>query len=536
LITAPCRHDDNGATLSAGAPRLASTPAFRYIGAMDGKDEIELKLQADPEAIATLLADPLVANADPKSRDQLSTYFDTPTHALRKAGLSLRIRRIGDRRIQTIKTEGAGAASLFARGEWERDIVGDVPELDDISAVIGDALAGGETPQPIFTVAVNRTSIVHSVGPNRIELVADQGRVLVGDRESIADQGRVLVGDRESPVCEIELELLDGDRAALFALAATIADRVPLKLGILTKSERGYALVADAPASSVKAEPIAPARDIDTAALFAIVAGSCLRQFRLNEDRLLETGAPEALHQARVGLRRLRSALSIFKTMVAGPELDRFQAELRSLAALLGRVRDVDVMIAKLDAADALDRLRTARETRFDAVRLALGSAPVRALMLDLVAWIAIGAWRDDDATADVRTAPATDFARETLDTLRRRVKRRGRHLAKLDADARHEVRIAGKKLRYAAEFFAGLYAGKKAGRRREAFLDALEDMQTQLGHLNDLASGRALFAELDIADADTILAAGKKGDPARVLPKAADAYDRLIDAKRFWR
>jgi triphosphatase len=489
---------------------------------MDGKDEIELKLQTDPLAIATLLADPLVADAGPKSRDQLSTYFDTDAHALRKAGLSLRIRQIGDRRIQTIKTEGRSAASLFARGEWERDIAGDEPELDDIAAVIGDSLADGERLRPIFTVAVNRTSIVHTDGANRIELVADQGRVRAADRKS--------------PVCEIELELLDGDRAALFALAATIAARIPLKLGILTKSERGYGLLAGADKPSVKAEPIALAPDIDTATLFATIAASCLRQFRLNEDRLIETGAPEALHQARVGLRRLRSALSVFADMLASAELDRFQAELRALAASLGKVRDVDVMIAKLDDADALRLLEAARATRFDAVLAALGSAPVRGLMLDLVAWIATGAWRETEGTAALRAMPAADFSAATLDTLRRRVKRRGQHLAGLDEESRHRVRIAGKKLRYAAEFFAGLYPGKKAGWRRETFLDALEALQTQLGHLNDLASGRALFDELGIGDADTILAAGRKGDPSRLLPKAEEAYDRLIDGKRFWR
>lgn len=489
---------------------------------MDGKDEIELKLQADPLAIAVLLADPLMSDADPKSRDQLSTYFDTGTHALRKAGLSLRIRRIGDRRIQTIKTEGANAASLFARGEWERDVASDTPELDDIAAVLGDALADGESPRPIFTVAVNRTSIVHVDGANRIEMVADQGRVLADGRES--------------QVCEIELELLDGDRAALFALAARIAALVPLKLGILTKSERGYALLAGAAKPSVKAGAIRLAGDADTAALLAAIAGSCLRQFRLNEDLLLASGAPEPLHQARVALRRLRSALSIFAEMLAGPDLDRFQAELRTLAALLGQVRDVDVMIAKIDDADALDTLGAARRTRHDAVVAALGSAQVRGLMLDLVGWIAIGAWREDEARAALRTAPATDFAAAALDRLRRRVKRRGRHLAGLEDDNRHRVRIAAKQLRYAAEFFAGLYPGRKAGRRREIFLGAIEDLQNQLGHLNDLASGRALFDELGIVDAGTILAQGKKGDPARLLPKAEDACDRLIDAKRFWR
>ena len=489
---------------------------------MTGKDEIELKLQADPLAIATLLADPLITDHAPISRDQLSTYYDTDDHALRRAGLSLRIRRIGERRVQTIKTEGRGAASLFARGEWEQDATADAPELDDIAFVLGDALADGARPQPIFTVAVNRTRVVHALDGARIELVADQGTVTAAGRES--------------PVCEIELELLDGDRAALFALATKIAARVPLKLGILTKSERGYGLLAGRDHAAIKAEPIALSRDNDAAAMFEMIAGSCLRQFRLNEDKLLETGAAEPLHQARVGLRRLRSALSIFRDMLAGPELDRFQAELRTLAALLGRVRDVDVLLDKLGDEDALRRLEEARAERHAAVVAALASPAIRVLMLDLVAWIAIGPWRESGGNADIRLMPARDFAEHALDRLRRRVKRRGRHFARLDEAARHRVRIAGKQLRYAAEFFAGLYPGKKPSRRRETLLEALEALQTQLGHLNDTASGRALFDELGIADADAILAAGKKGNLSRLLPKAEDAYERLIDAKRFWR
>jgi triphosphatase len=165
-----------------------------------------------------------------------------------------------------------------------------------------------------------------------------------------------------------------------------------------------------------------------------------------------------------------------------------------------------------------------------------LESDAVRELMLDLVEWVSIGEWRTREETRALRETPGLVTAAQMLDRLRRRVKRRGKHLAKLDEQERHRLRIAGKKLRYTAEFFADLYRGKAARHRRDAFLDAIGRLQKSLGHLNDLASGRALFEELDISDADTILAAGKKADGDGLLADAERAHADLIDAKRFWR
>lgn len=491
---------------------------------MSGKEEVELKLQLGLADITTLLADPIFTDHDPSTRDQLSTYFDTDKRALQEAGFSLRIRTSDGKRVQTIKTESKLAASLFARGEWEREVSSDVPELGDAPLLVGDTLSSKQAHKlaPAFTVEVNRTSVIHASGRDRIELVADQGKV-------VADE-------RESAIAEIELELLDGDRKAIFDLARRLAERVPLRLGVQTKAERGYALLAGKQSPSIKAEPITLSRDSNTAALFESVAGACIRQFRLNEDRLLASGAPGPLHQARVALRRLRSALSTFRIMLKGPEFDRFQSEYRALAGVLGTVRDVDVMIEKIDAEPALERLRVARLQRFETVAATLNSDAVRGLMLDFVEWLSIGKWRTRDETRELRETPALVTAAQMLDRLRRKIKRGGKNLAGLDEHDRHRLRIVGKKLRYTAEFFADLYRGKKAVHRREAFLKAIEDLQTALGHLNDLASGRALLEELGIEDADSILATGKEADTKRLLTDAENAYAKLIDTKRFWR
>ena len=117
--------------------------------------------------------------------------------------------------------------------------------------------------------------------------------------------------------------------------------------------------------------------------------------------------------------------------------------------------------------------------------------------MLEVTAWIAASDW---SGTADGEregNRPARDFAARALDRYRRKVKRKGRNLASLDDDARHEVRKSAKKLRYAAEFFAGLFERKGEKRRHKRFVKALEALQDQLGALNDLAAAPELLARL---------------------------------------
>ncbi len=104
-------------------------------------DEIELKLELTADAAAQIEASGLLAG-DPETARHTSIYFDTPDRHLSKAGLSLRIRRSGRKRVQTVKADGASAAGLFARAEWERPLKDDTPVLDDstpIRAMLGDA-------------------------------------------------------------------------------------------------------------------------------------------------------------------------------------------------------------------------------------------------------------------------------------------------------------------------------------------------------------------------------------------------------------
>lgn len=479
--------------------------------------ERELKLDLAAADAAALARAPELALDKARARRLAATYHDTAEGDLRRAGVTLRVRDDGRRRVQTVKAEGAGAAGLFVRPEWEREVADAAPVVDAAAGPVA-ALVGDRPLLPRFATDVRRRA-------RRIEWE--------GARIDVAlDTGEVRAGDVAEPIAELELELVDGPVPALFALARALDRTVPLRLGVRAKSERGHRLADGAVEAASKAGPVAVDRDGDAATAFSAVAAACLRQFRLNEARLLDGDQAAApLHQARVALRRLRTALSLFRPLLAGdPRLGRFAAELRELAGLLGRVRDVDVLLAGGDEA-LRPRLAEARAARFAAVRARLEASATRRLMLDLAEWLAVGEWRVRPADPEAAREEAVPFAAALLDRRRRRLKRRGRGLAGLDDEARHRVRIEAKKLRYAAEFFGGLWTGKKARRRAAAFADAIEALQDELGRLNDLAHAPAVLAELGLP------AAAPAAKPARDgAARAEAALERLLDVKRFWR
>ena len=482
-------------------------------------EEIELKLQLKPDDASVLEAAKLFGKVSKASKLR-STYFDTADHCVKKAGFALRIRRVGRARVETVKAEGADAVGLFARPEWERKVQSDTPLLDDstpLAAVLGDK-AGQLTS--IFCIDVLR----------RTWHMAAKGAAI----EIVLDRGKIVAGERETPICEIELEQTSGPLSELFALARKIDAIVPVRLGVLSKGQRGYRLLGPAVVAA-KAETVALDADMKCAEAFQHIALACLRHFRLNEQHLLNRDDPEVLHQARVALRRLRSALSIHKAMIDDNQSARLGDELRWLQAELGRARDLDVLLGRAPLGRIHDSIERARSAAYVAVGAALASDRVRTLMIDLAEWILNGDWLRRPATEDVRNQPARQFAADALDRFRRKVKKGGRQIEKLNDAARHEVRKAAKKLRYSAEFFAALYGTKRQVKQHKRFVASLNDLQDQLGALNDLVTARGLLDRLGLQnDPDTDALLGTRHKP-ELLEAAADTCADMIDAKRFW-
>ena len=490
--------------------------------------ETELKLDVDVEVGATVYESLLASFGRPTARHHLiSAYFDTIDDHLWHAGITLRVRRDGKRRIQTIKVEGGKAAGLFSRPEWECDIAGETPDLDLPTAALLTKLAAAtitaDTLQQVFTTNIART----------LWLVDSDGATI----EIADDDGTITTDGRNDVIHELEFELKKGTRAALFTVAAKIGATVPLRIGVRSKAERGHALRSPDVGEALEAEPIALEKDLTTAAGFQAIAGACIRHYRLNEGLLLEARDSETLHQCRVALRRLRAALTLFKPILIDPESIALSDRLRTAAALFSDARNIDVLIDRIADPKLLAKLTERREAIYAELLSAIGADSFRALMLDLVRWISTGSWLSEMDTAEKRGQPITAFAGHVLDRYQRRLNRRGRHLDRLSDENRHKIRIVGKKLGYAADFFGTLFAGKKTRRRRQHFLEAITALQTELGSLNDETTGAKLlkhFTPLAVpSKADTTLATSSKNQS---ISRAADAYELVKDLKRFWR
>src|SRR5215210_2722078 len=364
----------------------------------DGPCEVELKFELDPGAVAPVEAALARLSARAPKRERLhSTYLDTPRLALREAGITLRVRRIGRRRIQTVKLTG-GAAGLFDRPQWDGKIEGDTPDWD-LARTTGLAPLARKGARGVFSVAVERRRFDLGFGESRIE--------------AALDVGVIEAGKRSAPIRELELELKRGRLADLFGLAKTIAETAPLRLGLRTKAEQGFAAARGKPAGAVKATPSPIVEGMSVADAFQAIARSCLAHLLANEALFRNARDPEAVHQMRVALRRLRAALSLFRDAVADEEMAAIKAGLRELAAVLGEARDLDVFIRKTiaparerdpDAAalGALARFYAERrEAAYDAALETVASGRLGRIVLDTLAWIEAGPWLRKDESAE---------------------------------------------------------------------------------------------------------------------------------------
>ncbi|MBV8685318.1 MAG: CHAD domain-containing protein [Alphaproteobacteria bacterium] len=483
--------------------------------------EVELKLELPVDCVEAFREAAAANQSKRRSVRQTTTYFDTPKGHLRKAGYSLRIRRKGSVHLQTVKERGADSGGFSSRSEWEQRIEGS--ELD-FAALRGTPVGALLSKRD----ARKRLAVVSETRVRRTTWLVRGGRSTI---EMILDEGEVVSGGRCVPLCEVELELKKGRPSDLFALARALALRVPLRMGVTSKSERGFRLLEGKANRVRKAEPVKLSRDSTIAQAFATIVQSCLRHFRLNEEILLKERNASALHQARVAMRRLRSALTLFKPVVADEEFERIRSELRWFTGKLGEARNLDVLIAgdaglggEREAAQFRKDLRQARKAAYAGVGDALRDPRFLLLVLDLVAWSEVGAWRSLGRAGH----PIPEFACERLEKGWRRARKAAADMAASSPEERHRLRIDVKKLRYAAEFFASL-APKDSKPRQRKFLDRLEAMQESLGKLNDVETAKAIAPEL----------AAQRDDPAasaELLAQAQQAYAQLKEIGRYWR
>ena len=490
--------------------------------------ETELKFQVPPAARAALLR--AVATASAQRTRLRATYADAADHRLAAAGFALRMRLEGSVWVQTLKGRGDGLAQRLEDevpiGPSRREPLLDASRHKGTPAgtALAALLADGAALVPLYRTDIQR---IH-------RKLRHAGAVI----EVAYDRGFIEAGAERIAVDEIEFELLSGPPHALPQLAARWAAKHGLWWDVRTKSERGFRLAtgaAQVPAVRT-AKAVLPAGD-GVFAVWQSTLASALAQALPNAAEVAAgSGTPEHLHQLRVAIRRLRSALSLLAPW--GNEDASLAAEARWAAcfAELGQARDADVIaqtwLPLLQAAGCPPLV--AAEVAGAAVPAAVVRGPAfTAAALDTLALI----------LAPVPQALAEGPRRAAASQVLRRAWRRAWSDAALfeqaDVEHRHRARKRIKRLRYAFEFLAPLYPGKAARPVRKALNGALE----ALGHCNDLQVARDHFrgraqaggepsAQPGAWFADGWLAAQQ---PA-ALRQALKALVRLKAATKPWR
>lgn len=473
--------------------------------------ETELKL-ALPTSDASRLFECLAKTSTLAKRAAVhlnlhNIYFDNQAQRLRQARIALRLRRVdsdGNKEghwLQTLKIGGQSDSALSQRGEWEVSVPGPQLSLQALQ----------DTPWTEFDPS---GEVFRSLSPcftTRFKRVSWVVRRRDGTQVEVSlDLGDIVVGTKSAPICELELELLAGQPDALFGIAHALSQSLAMLPLNASKSERGYTLAQDDPVPATFARPPLLNADMGIHLAAQKVLREMFGHFTANLYRLLTTNEPEAVHQARIGWRRFKSSVRLFKP-VLNPQTRPSLKDLQPLLLSLGELRNIDV--ARLDTLPTLaevyvagdepraqhwqamaQTLEHAAQTQLTDVRATLQAPTVGTCLLLTTQWL-------ENLAGSTQTAPSVIHLTESLASFAKR--RTGRlhqqlqHICQLDeADNAHQIRLLAKRLRYNVESLRSLLPKKRGFAEHQQALQ----LQARLGAQRDVAQALHLLTQLRAA------------------------------------
>ena len=491
--------------------------------------EVELKLQVPGSARSAV--DKAVAGRTPARRMRLqAAYADTPDALLARHSLALRVRREGRDWVQTLK--GAGDDTLT---RFEHNVrvlappAGQAPNIDPAlhrGTAVGDrllALLGHDGHASLGvryrTDVLRRTRLARSAGA-QIELAFDSGAIQAGDASW--------------PLCELELELVNGEPAALIELARQWVRRHGLWVDTRSKAERGDLLARGTRVAPARgSQPVALKREMSPHAAWLAVLRECLAQIAANASQIASgEHGDEHVHQLRVGLRRLRSAWRLFDFIPNDPALVEGAA---TLFRGLGTARDqlvVDTAFAAelgraLEGVGVEPAPKPARDADASSTEL-LRSAATQALLLGL-----IEASVEREPGSEAAPMPIAECLARPLRRWHKQAVADAKRFAELDDAQRHRLRKRVKRLRYAVEFSAGLFE-RKAVRR---YLKPLRALQERLGVISDVIVAIDALRGTSERDTQAWFALGwLSARRAALIEQAGAELKAFVKADVFWR
>lgn len=494
--------------------------------------ELELKFQVPAERRAALLR---ALSAAPLEKLRLrASYHDTEDRLLAANRLALRLRLEGRDWVQTLKGSTSQAAQ---RAEHNVNLPGrhgaSGPAMDvarHAEAEVGQQLlkllqANGEPAlRQLYATDIWRHHRLLSRRGSRIE--------------AAFDEGHIEAGTARRAVCEIEFELKSGAPAHLFELAETWCRRHGLWLDVISKAERGTLLGRGMDwAAPVKAQPLvidaSTAERLDARGYLARVLDSCMAQVLPNAAELAAgCDSADHVHQLRVGLRRLRTALRELGEAACFAPSTEDNVAFEAAFSALGGMRDQQALALSL-----LPRLQAAGAplaTWPDSEAPALSPQAIVREPAFQTALLRVLAFTHSVSDTPTPGAPHPRPAvAQQLQALHAKVARAAKRFDRLTTPEQHRVRKQLKRLRYLAEFAAPLYGPAKA----DAYLAALRPAQDALGEHNDRIVAHAVFERAAATDPRAWFAVGWLQAQREASDRACGkALRRIGKARRFWR
>ncbi len=481
---------------------------------------MELKLRLDPDDAPRLPRLKLLAplkSGKSRSRAVKIVWHDSPERALAGQGLALAERRT-EWRLERLRPNSL---------PWPPGSRAPVLASARTATGLGRAL-----PDPLLPVAAleGRESAVNLVtpqGPINMTLLTGEVRSVVA----------------RQPINRLWLE---GDAAPVQALALALTGALCIAVPPISLAAEAFA-VATGVTGPPRREGAPELPDgLSIAEAFAHVVGHLSDIIlQLAPDAAASRAGPEPVHQMRVAVRRLRSAIKVFRPALASTEIAVADKGLKALAAKLAPARDWDVFVtetavparAAFAAERRLERLLAAAERRrracHEELQRYLASADFRRLGIEL-ACLAIGPVGIPPVEATEPAMPLREFAAQTLGKRHGRLAEIDDRLSTLDPAALHAIRLQAKRLRYTAEIFASMYPGKATHR----FLRRLSRLQDCLGKLNDGAVAQHLLGELpngSHAFATGLVLGFVGGGSQKTRGRIDRAWERFHRLQAFW-
>ena len=512
--------------------------------------EVELKLRVDPDSLTALAAKPVLVAASANSEHLHATYFDTADHRLHARALSLRVRREGEQFIQTLKVGDAGPSGLHRRTEWEAPVGSNKP---DLSCAVGQSnrVSTSMVSPPATWCRCSRRLLSGRPGISSTDTPDGVTAIDVA-----IDRGEIRAGDAVLPIAEIELELKLGPAQALFDLALELVGQDAVRVETRSKAERGYALASDRTRCAVKAGRLEIDPKVTGDDALAGIIRHCIGHMIANEACVAAGIDPEGVHQMRVALRRLRSALVLFRPFVPAEQYDWLNAEVKWLAGSLGDARDWDAYTAALLApvrsslpdAPELQALavavETARRRSYKVAQDAVGSDPLYHPAAQ-AAGLAGGTGLAQPGCVRRNSGPVPAGGRSCRQTSQQETSCRLQTGPPLFNPCSGGASRGSQVAEETALRRGVLSEPLSSGKRLKQYLQRLEALQEDLGHLNDVATARGLTDRLKKENPKVNgdwrigcgIVMGWHTQAAGILePHLVEHWQGFAEAKPYWR